>query len=1475
MVSEPKPHSSPNPEAKASRTDTEDSTSLNSSEAALNSSEAAHKLRKLSRQVAASEQRIVQLKSETYALQKRRNELTNHVSRLSKQLEQQTASRKQEYRVRISLEKRLAKETERANRFKTAYDKLKSHPVVRLARAVTTPMKKLSGSSNSNQTLELTTTKTATSQPLPQVSTTSVTSEISPIKEIAKSYRKDGHIHQAVELITSLPDSYTPNPSDAVLLEQVAGAARLISSSISIPSRATGLGYVPQPGRLMYCAHSTGEFNSNGYSTRTSGLTKALVAQQSDVVVVARPGYPWDAKTNKKPNKKSRFESNSDGVKTVYNPGTSWSRLALDEFIHEAADIYAREAIINRPSKIVAASNHVTALPALIAARRLGVPFAYEVRGLWEVTEASGTEGYDQSDRYALAVQLETLVATEADHVFAITSQVRDELIRRGVDERKISLLPNAADIYEFAPARPDATLAAKHRLQDGLTLGYAGSVLAYEGLDLVIRAMVDLNANGVPAKFVLVGDGPALASLKTLANEIGAQEFVTFVGRVPSKAVPRYIEIFDVVVCPRVSSVVTEMVSPLKPLEAMSAGKPVISSNVAPLADLIGSDATRGLLFNAGDQADFVRAATLLANDRSLREQMGRVARQWIRKNRSWEKIAQDQLNGLRSIDLPTDSEADRSLSDLTVALISDEFTRTSMQGDLNIVLPTPDDWKDVFAGQPIDVLLVESAWDGNNGTWNRKIGYYDDEECTDLRELLAYCRTQGIPTIFWNKEDPVHFNRFRKTAKYFDHVFTTDANCLKDYWSQRGTHLKTLASLPFWAQPSIHNPLPTGDVREHSIAYGGSYYGERFAKRSKELVTLLDAAIPHSLKIYDRQFDNPDSPYKFPSHLQEFVQGGLPYAEMLKAYKNHTAHINVNSVSDSPTMFSRRVFELAGCGTPCISGPGLQIGGLFGTAITSSFGEKDTAEKLNLWMSDEYARLEASWDAMRTIYRSHLSVHRLAYLLRTAGIQVSVPALPEYVLKVETLDVQTAKLIAGQSHLATAVSTVDRPTPETLAILDKHGISVLDTIPSDTDALIADIEGFLNDPLVAEDLVTALLYTGADAAQLREADVSTQQTSLWTQTNGSEMAPGMRHSGAAPTSVVAIYRLPERDIVETALPSELSIEDGEPRNVLIAGHDLKFAGQIIEGLKAAGHTVAVDKWAGHAQHDENLSRQLLLDADVIFCEWSLGNLSWYSRNKLPGQRLVSRFHFQEVITKYPAETDFGNVDELIFVGEFLQRTANAKFGIPEELTKVVFNTVDVQGLDRPKLPDARFNLGLVGIVPEHKRLDLALDLMAKLRSVDDRYHLYIKGRRPEAYPWMAARTHEMAYYEAQYSRIENDPLLKGGVTFDEHGDDMNGWYQKIGVALSVSDFESFHYTLADGAASGAVPVSLAWPGADQIYPIAWLSTGINEMAQRVIAKTTDDVTFKIAGAEAKSFANEVFSKTNTLDVLLTDIIG
>lgn len=1431
-------------------------------------------LRKKDRQLAGALESVNRLKAETFLLQKRRNELAAQNAKLKRELEIATAGRRNEYHARIKTEKMLATETARASKYKNAYTRLKSNPVLKLSRAVTSPARNLIalGKSKTNSS---TVPSSPILIPLNNANTLlgSETQEL--LKDIASAYRIEGNASSAREIAKELPDNYAPNKSDQVLLDQIDGIIRLIEEAPPIPVPQSGIGYVPQPERVMYCAHSTGEFNNNGYSTRTTGLTQALAELGTDLFVAARPGYPWDSKTNAKAPNKNRFETVPNGVRTVYNPGTSWSRSALDQYIHEAADIYAREAMINRPSTIVAASNHVTALPALIAARRLGIPFAYEVRGLWEITEASAKEGYENSERYALAVKLETLVAKNADHVFAITSQVQNELVRRGVEKRKISLLPNAADIYEFAPLRPEPAMAQKYKLEDGLTLGYAGSVLEYEGLDTAIRAVAELTAHGEAVRLVIAGDGPALPNLKTLTTELSLEESVQFVGRVPSSDVPRFIELFDVVLCPRISSVVTEMVSPLKPLEAMSAGKPVVASNVAPLADLLGTEGSRGILFKAGDSSDLARAIRDLAHDKPKRNEIGREARRWITEHRSWNTIARKQLDGLSRMSSSPNVTEGKQLGDMTIALISDEFTRTSIQGDVKLVLPTPLNWKDVLAGSKVDLLFVESAWEGNGGAWTRKIGYYDEEECRELRALVSHCRAEGIPTVFWNKEDPVHFNRFRVTAKYFDHVFTTDANCIKDYWGHRGSHVKTLASLPFWAQPGIHNPLPSGDPKNGTVAYGGSYYGDRFEKRSKELVDLLDAAIPQGLTIYDRQFNNPGSPYVFPEHLQEYVKGGLPYTEMLKAYKNHPVHINVNSVSNSPTMFSRRVFELAACGTPVLSGPGLEVGGLFGNAIPSSLTREAMKELISQWMTDEPARLGAAWEALRVVYRSHLSTHRLAYIMRIAGLSVTVPTLSSYTLEVASLTDEAAAIIVAQSHRPAKVVSTGEVLPTAKVMLAEAGIQVSRSTTDEHTGIVGILDRSFRNPFLAEDMVTAMQFTNSRTVRIDEDQSELERHALWQLGTEGDAIATMTNYAEESSGAVSIRNLAIAPKAKDSNYEELYAAAGEPLTVLVAGHDLKFSGDIIATLEANGHTVVIDKWAGHSQHDSEQSLLMLEDADVIFCEWSLGNLAWYSNHKLPGQRLISRFHSQELFTKYPTQVDFSKVEKIIFVGEFIRRVAIRKFGIPEHLTTIIPNTVNLAELDQPKIPGSEFNIGLVGIVPEQKGLDVALDLVANLRETDERYKLFIKGRRPEEYSWMADRPKEMAFYEAQYERINSDPRLQGAVTFDEHGNDMPDWYRKIGIALSVSSFESFHFTIADGAASGAIPVCLAWPGAELIYPNTWLSTSIGGLAARIRGTLSDRESLRRAALEAQQFAKNAYGTQTTVGALIGVLTG
>jgi glycosyltransferase involved in cell wall biosynthesis len=325
--------------------------------------------------------------------------------------------------------------------------------------------------------------------------------------------------------------------------------------------------------------------------------------------------------------------------------------------------------------------------------------------------------------------------------------------------------------------------------------------------------------------------------------------------------------------------------------------------------------------------------------------------------------------------------------------------------------------------------------------------------------------------------------------------------------------------------------------------------------------------------------------------------------------------------------------------------------------------------------------------------------------------------------------------------------------------------------------------------------------------------------------------------------------------------------------KNVLVAGHDLKFATGIISELEALGHNVAVDKWLDHNKHDEGQSQRLLAHADIIFCEWTLGNAVWYSKNKSSHQRLVTRLHLQEIFRPFVKEVSYAAVDEVIFVGKHILEVAVRDHSVPRELSRVVPNVVDTVKLRQDKVTGARFNLGFVGIVPARKRLDKALDVLRLLRLQDDRYRLFIKGRRPEDFAWMANRPNEMAFYDGQYRRIETDPLLTGAVTFDAQGDDMAAWYRKIGVVLSLSDFESFHLTLPDGAASGALPASLAWPGADQIYPTSWLHADAAEMAKFI--SSLDDASWAHAAGVAQDYVVSRFESRQVLSTLTGVILG
>ncbi|HET7397100.1 MAG TPA: glycosyltransferase [Intrasporangium sp.] len=1311
---------------------------------------------------------------------------------------------------------------------------------------------------------------------------------------LSRAWYQQGLITVPARLLREHPDhAEALDHRSKDLAARILGGDRVITQGLDIPPRASGPAYRPERDRVMYCAYSTPAFNSNGYSLRTKGVAEGLRSAGADVVVVARAGYPWDAKIDGTRPTSRRHVARVDGIDYVHLPGANLGTSPVDHYVLQCADAFVREARLTRPSLIHAASNHRVGLAALIAARRLGLPFVYEVRGLWEITEASDKPGWEDTERFAEQVGLETLVATEADVVLAITTQTRDELLRRGVDPERIRLAPNAVDPAEFVPLPKDVAYAARRKVRtDVPVIGFAGSMVPYEGLATLVDAAAILRDRGIGFQVGLAGSGSAEPELKARVAELGLDAHVRFLGRVPAEEMPRVLSLFDIMPCPRLSLPVTEMVSPLKPLEALSSSKAVVLSDVAPHIDIAGPDEERALLFPAGDAEALADVLARLIEDPRLRADLGRAGRLWCVDERNWSTLGaamrEAHAAAASEHDALVDPARTRAPSDLRVGLIADEFTTSTLSESVQVVPLDREGWPAQLE-QGLDLVFIESAWEGNGGQWHRGVGYYSPEEDRAMAGLLAAARQRGIPTVFWNKEDPVHYARFVATASRCDHVFTTDGNMVVRYLQAGVGRLRTASSLPFYAQPRIHNPLPGRRPFERTIAYAGTYYGDRYAQRSAELAKLLGAARPHGLAIYDRQAAIPDSPYHFPPAFQRDVRGSLPYGEVIDSYKSHLANLNVNSVADSPSMFSRRVVEVAACGGVVLSGPGRGIEETFGTAIPSTGDALVWRALLRDWAVDPQSRLREAWLQMRAVLRSHTVGTALTILARTAGIPVTGPQMPSYAVVLDGSRPDLLAAVAAQSVLPRRVWVTDGLEAASQA-LTPLGVAVSQwtgSVPrgngggdggdgGDGDgSAAADFVGRLTSPVSRthfEDLLLATLFGSWE----RIAPVSDPQLE-----HGRPMASPVERVDSVDGLVAAdvLARTGDLDAalrsddvrgVELLVPWEPAPVSGQAvaraaaltasiraggvagRTVVVAGHDLKFARFAIEALETAGAEVLLDEWQTHTQHDEERSQQLLERADIVLCEWALGNAVWYSKRVQPDQRLVVRVHSQELRRPQLAQIRHEAVDAYVFVGDLIREAAIHSHGVPREKCHVVPNAVDVGALDLPKHDGAQWALGLVGIVPQSKRLDLALDVLERLLERDGRYRLRIKGKIPEDYPWMLDRPDEMAYYEAQYARIEGlNASFPDAVVFDGHGDDMPEWYAGIGVALSVSDFESFHLTIADGAATGALPALLAWPGSDLVYPREWISPTVDALADRVATVERDPAAYQRVARE------------------------
>ena len=345
-------------------------------------------------------------------------------------------------------------------------------------------------------------------------------------------------------------------------------------------------------------------------------------------------------------------------------------------------------------------------------------------------------------------------------------------------------------------------------------------------------------------------------------------------------------------------------------------------------------------------------------------------------------------------------------------------------------------DNWRERLEAQKPKLLLVESAWHGNDDSWQYRVASYEKNMGDELKDLITWCKGESIPTVFWNKEDPVHYDRFIDSAKLFDIILTSDVRCTEQYQSEVGH--KRVHALPFAAQPSIHNPV-RDEPRSAEVCFAGSYYANRFEQRREDMDNILKPALDYGLEIFDRNhglvIPGTDH-FRFPDIYQNAIQGRLEYDDMIKAYRKYKVFLNVNSVKNSLTMFSRRVFELLACGTPVITTPSVGISQLLGDdLVLRAESEHETREALEALLKNEseWARISAL--GIRKVLNEHTYKVRFDSVLKFAGLSLDDEVPPNIVCIADPknrdeLDALTATLLE-QSH-----------APDTLILLDTRKI-------------------------------------------------------------------------------------------------------------------------------------------------------------------------------------------------------------------------------------------------------------------------------------------------------------------------------------------------------------------------------------------------------------------------------------------------
>ena len=382
----------------------------------------------------------------------------------------------------------------------------------------------------------------------------------------------------------------------------------------------------------------------SGYSTRSRNIVSFQRGLGLRPVVLTSPKHPVPGPDREERDGITYYRTGRQSALGTAGPGAETSGYASSLILmRRFASRIAEVARVEGATLLHAHSPVLNGLPALWVGRRLGIPVVYEARAFWEDAAVDHGTTREGSPRYRLTRALETFLFRHADRVVVIAEAMRQEVIRRGVDPGRIAVVGNGVDVDRFRPIPRNEALAARLGINGDLVFGFIGSFYRYEGLRFLVEALPQLRERVPRARLMLVGSGEETTALREAGAASG--DAILLPGQVPHEQIDGYYSVLDVFVCPRRRMRLTELVTPLKPLEAMAMAKPVLASDVGGLSELIQHGST-GVLFRADDGASLVEQAAHLASSRQLRASLGQAARAHVERERSWPRVVARYLD-------------------------------------------------------------------------------------------------------------------------------------------------------------------------------------------------------------------------------------------------------------------------------------------------------------------------------------------------------------------------------------------------------------------------------------------------------------------------------------------------------------------------------------------------------------------------------------------------------------------------------------------------------------------------------------------------------------------------------------------------------------------------------------------------------------------------------------------------------------